>query len=70
MSRLARRLARATFRPVSERELREVERDAGMSGDATPTKGFCHSCERFVDEAAGKLHRSTCDVAPERRRAS
>lgn len=78
MSRLARRLARATFRPVSEREAREIERDHGIGGgdfDAEgnyvpPSAGFCDTCEAYVDETAGKLHRATCKVTAARRKAS
>lgn len=43
----------------------QVERDYTY-----PEEGFCHDCEANVDEAAGKLHRATCKVEPERRRAS
>lgn len=51
--------------PATSREAAEVERDYEI-----PTTGFCHECEAYVDEAAGKLHRARCKVAPERRRAS
>lgn len=46
-------------------EARDIERDYEI-----PTKGFCHECEAFVDEANGKLHRPTCKTTAERKRAS
>lgn len=46
-------------------EGRQVEKDYEM-----PSNGFCEECESFVDEAHGKLHRPTCKVTPERKRAS
>lgn len=50
---------------------RDVERDNHISGDIGCSKGFCHDCEDFVDEEAGKLHRPRCkSVEPSRRRAS
>lgn len=48
--------------PAGSEEARQVELDNEIT-----TKGFCHECEDFVDEAAGKLHRASCTVAPERR---
>lgn len=58
------------IRPLTDREARQIERDHAC-GEAVPAKGFCHECEKFVDEIAGKLHRATCKgVTPERRMAS
>jgi hypothetical protein len=60
----ARRKVRCNVRmvPAGSEEARMVELE-----NALPEKGFCHECEDFVDEKAGKLHRATCKVAPERR---
>lgn len=59
-------------RPLSERELREAEKDNAIGdGDVGCAKGFAPCCETFVDESIGKLHRATCSaVTAERRKAS
>lgn len=54
--------------PRGKQEERDAERF--MGGEAVPSKGFCHECESFVDEAAGKLHRRTCRGVSAERRAS
>lgn len=49
-------------------------RDGSYEGDQIerdytfPTEGFCHDCEAFVDEGAGKLHRTRCKVEPSERK--
>lgn len=58
------------LRPITDRESRAIERDA-PGGEAIPSRGFCHECEAFVDEAAGRLHRPACrGVTAERRRTA
>lgn len=65
------RRARVHVRALSDTESRDVERDNAIDASVGCTKGFCAECEKFVDEEAGKLHRSTCKaVSPERRMAS
>jgi hypothetical protein len=62
-------IRRARPRRLSDREIREIEKDHPM-GKVT-TKGLCGSCGDWVDEAEGRMHAHDCpDVAPERRRAS
>lgn len=51
--------------PAGTEEARQVELD-----HLIPEKGFCHECECFVDEPAGKLHRPTCKAEPARRRSA
>lgn len=65
------RARRSGPRLITDSEARDIERENGISGDIGCSVGFCHECESFVDEAAGKLHRPTCKaVEPSRRRAS